>query len=83
MQLLGWAAGTVAAMAHKYGHVGPKALQDAVKALDRVPRPKPKARKSRTASASMSVNSTRFSGGSTTILTTPTAHPKEAITVSC
>ena len=33
-QLLGWAGGTVAAMAKKYGHVGPKALQDAVKALE-------------------------------------------------
>jgi integrase len=33
-QLLGLAGGTVAAMAKKYGHVGPKALQDAVKPLE-------------------------------------------------
>lgn len=55
-QLLGWAGGTVAAMAAKYGHVGPKALKDAVKALDRIPPPKPKEHKSRTSPASTSVN---------------------------
>ena len=55
-QLLGWARGTVALMAAKYGHVGPKALQDGVKALDRVPLPKPKPRKPRAASVSAAVN---------------------------
>lgn len=36
-QLLGWAGGTVALMAKRYGHIGSQQLQDAVAALDRVP----------------------------------------------
>jgi integrase len=56
-QLLGWAGGTVAAMAARYGHVGPKALQDAVKALEpkrtRQQKPKPQ---STVAPASATVN---------------------------
>ena len=56
MQLLGWAAGTVAAMAHKYGHVGPKALQDAVKALDRKPTRQPKPKPATTTLAPAAIN---------------------------
>lgn len=55
-QLLGWARGTVALMAAKYGHVGPKALQDAVKALDPKPVLRPRPRKGRPAPRSAAVN---------------------------
>ena len=55
-QLLGWARGTVALMAAKYGHVGPKALKNAVKALDPKPVPRPRARRSRAAPTSATVN---------------------------
>jgi len=55
-QLLGWAGGTVAAMAAKYGHVGPKALQSAVKALEPKWKRQPRAKQTRTAPASAAVN---------------------------
>ena len=55
-QLLGWTAGTVASMAKRYGHVGPKALRDAVGALDRVPVPAPAEQKPREAPSSATVN---------------------------
>lgn len=55
-QLLGWAGGTVASMAAKYGHVGPKALQSAVKALEPKRRRQPKAKPATAAAASAAVN---------------------------
>ena len=56
-QLLGWAGGTVAAMAAKYGHVGPKALQNAVKVLEPKRKRQPRAKQqATTAPVSAAVN---------------------------
>jgi len=55
-QLLGWTAGTVAAMAKRYGHVGPKALRDAVGALDRALAPAPPEQKPSEAPMPATVN---------------------------
>ena len=55
-QLLGWTAGTVASMAKRYGHVGPKTLRDAVEALDRPKPTTPAEGKPMTAPASSAIN---------------------------
>jgi len=40
-ELLGWASGTVALMAKRYGHISSQSLRNAVDSLDRTPKPEP------------------------------------------